>query len=748
MQEIHNQQLASGPDDEIDLSELFAVLMRHRWLVALVFVLVFIIGSAYAILATPMYQADALIQVENRSSAAMSGLSAISESLGGGATSPLSGEVEILRSREVLMAAIKNNQANISVQVADYLPLIGAWLARRFQAQNPGELAAPLWGLKGYAWGGENLRFALLDLPTDQYGQTFYLQAGSKPGEFEIYDAADKQLASGAVGERVSFTIEGEPARLAVQDLSAQPGIRFSFSARSPLRTYKSLAGALTIEEAGKASNMISLKYENASDAFAVSMVNAIAQSYLEQNVARRTAEARSSLEFLQTQLPNLKREMDRAEDALSTYRTDSKTIALDKETGLLLDRAVQMENRRLELRLKRDELLQRFTAQHPDVKNLEKQLVALEEVSAQLQHEIDRLPSAQRELLPYERDARVNTSLYVSLLNNAQELRVAEAGTIGNVRIIDYAVPTEQPIKPKKLLIVGVAAALGLILGILAAFIAYFLRPAAQRPEVLEQATGLSNYASLPESDTQLKLGNYPRYGKRNGAAFSHQLLALKAPQDPAIETLRSLRTGLSFALMGDVGKVVAISGATSAVGKSFISANFATLLAAAGKKVVLVDCDMRRPRLDFYFSYQRKSPGLSGILAGEFDYQQVLHHEAEANIDVIPAGIVPPNPGELLLTARLGQLLTQLQEDYDLVLLDTPPILPVADTLAIFQHVNAGFLVARAELTTAGELNDALAKLRHSGLAERVKGMIFNGIKLSRMGYGGAYKYYYQYK
>ncbi|MFA5663572.1 polysaccharide biosynthesis tyrosine autokinase [Castellaniella sp.] len=747
-------QLARRPiedDDEINLGELFNVLVQRRWLVAGIFGVLLVAGMVYALLATPIYQADALIQVESRKSAGLGGLTVLSDTLGF-EQSPVSTELEILRSREVLMTAIKKTQANMQVQVEGYFPFIGRWLARRNEARYPGELAPAVWGMTSYAWGGELLRFALLDVPPTQWGATFYLVA-TGDGQFDVLDDDDNVLGHGRVGERTDFYVGGEQAVLAVAELRGRIGTRFLFTERSPLRQYKSLSAGLDIQEVGKGSSIIRLQYESADDAFAVSIVNAVAQAYLEQNVERRTAEARSSLKFLETQLPDLKRQMDAAEDALSSYRTSSNTIAVDKEAEILLNRSVQMENRRLELRLKRDELLQRFTAAHPDVKNLDKQMVAIEEASRKIDAEIDRLPKAQRELLPFERDARVNTTLYMSLLNNAQELRVAEAGTIGNVRIIDYALPSEQPVKPKKALAVAISAALGLFLGILAAFLAYFLRPAAQRPEQLEGPTGLSTYVTIPESDAQLRLDHAQRRGlgvRGADARSSHgtQLLALQAPHDPAVESLRSLRTGLSFALMGAPGRVIAITGATSGVGKSFIAANFATLLASTGKKVVLVDCDLRRPRLHTYFSYARKAPGLSGVLAGDHALAQVLLHESEAGLSVLPSGLMPPNPGELLLSPRFGELIKALEAQFDLVVLDTPPVLPVADTLAILQHATAAFIVARAEQSTPGELVDAMGKLRHSGVAGPVRGILFNAVKRNRIGYGAGYKYYYSYR
>jgi len=224
--------------------------------------------------------------------------------------------------------------------------------------------------------------------------------------------------------------------------------------------------------------------------------------------------------------------------------------------------------------------------------------------------------------------------------------------------------------------------------------------------------------------------------------------VLAATHPQDPAVESLRSLRTGLTFAMMGAPGKVVAITGATSGVGKSFVASNFAVLLAGTGQRVALIDTDMRRPRLHESFGYDRKAPGLSSVLAGTAPVQDLLRDGPVDGLSVLPAGVVPPNPGELLLSPRFAELLEELGRDHDLIVLDTPPILPVADVLAVMRHASAAFIVARAEYSTVGEVRDALAKLRHSGVGDPVKGAIFNGVRGGRIGYGASYKYYYSYK
>lgn len=736
------QRSESDLQDEINLGDLLAILVQRIWLMAAVFVVVLAGGLAYAILAKPIYQADALIQVEDQKAGALGGLSQLTETLGIQQSS-VAGELEILRSREVLMKAIAATQADIQVQVDTLFPVVGAWIARRNEASDSG-VAEPLWGLSSYSWGGEHLVFAEVDLPRRQLGRSLYLEVTD--AGYTVFDADDKPLADGVVGQRTLFKIGGEDATVAVKSLTGRPGTRFSFIQQSPIQAFENVRKALSVSEAGNQSNIIRIAFKHPDHEFATQLLNAVADAYLAQNVERRSAEARSSLTFLDQQLPELRRQVTEAEHALSQYRSVSSTIAIDKEAEGLLQQATKLENNRLELRMKRDEMLQRFKPEHPQIRALGQQLNAIDAAVAELNKSIDQLPEAQRDLLPFERDVRVSNALYTSLLNNAQQLRVAEAGAIGNVRIIDYAVQNERPVEPRRAMLVAVAGMLGAMLSLLAAFLAHFLRPAVQRPEQIEQATGLNTYVVVPQSPNQRRLLRTKRLA--DAQPVEQKVLAAAWPEDPAVESLRSLRTGLTFAMMGSPGNTIVMTGATSGVGKSFVSSNFAALLASGGQRVLLIDTDMRRPRLHEYFAHDKKARGLSDILAGTADLEDVIRADVLPGLSILPAGTIPPNPGELLLSIRFNELLTTVQQNYDLVVLDTPPILPVADVLAIMQHATVAFIVARSEQSTVSELRDAMTKLHHAGVAKPVKGMVFNGMRRRRIGYGASYNYYYSYK
>jgi len=723
----------------INFSDIFDTVLQRKWLVGAVFLTIFVCGVLYAFVATPIYQADSLIQIEDNKSSASGGIQEIANVLGAG-SSPVSGEVEILRSREVVMKAIQATRADVIVEPVRF-PIIGSVIARR----SVNDLATPFFGLTGYAWGGETITLGEFTVPEEYYGHPFILRATSDGYVVEDEDGA--RIGEARVGEPISRPLARSQLLINVTELKARPGTEFVLTRISPVVAYRNIVARLVVAESGKQSNVIRVSFEDPDLNFAQRLVNAISSAYLKQNVERRSAEADQSLQFLQGQLPEIKANVERAENALNKFRTATNTVNIDKATDALLGQAVDVEKSRLELMLKRDEMLQRFRPEHPLVRSIDAQLAATNQAVAKIGEEVQQLPAAQRDLLRLQRDAEVTSQLYITLLNNVQQLKVAKAGTTGNVRIVDFAVRDNRPVAPKKAFVIAFAGVLGLILGFGAAILARVLRPTLSDPEEIERATGMVSFVTVPESRAQEKLDSSKRgkMGRGRIVEGRSQLLALMQPADPAIESLRSFRTGLAFALMGANDKNIVITGATEALGKSFISANLSVLLAAAGKKVLLIETDMRKPQLGTYFGYN-STLGLSDYLVGTVSIEQVIKTDDSwgTNLDVLPAGSPPPNPGELLLSDRFKELITELQQKYDHILLDSAPVLPVGDTLAVARCASTTFLVVRADHSTVREVRDAVRKLESAGVA--VKGFIFNGIQRRGIRYG-TYKYYYGY-
>ncbi len=389
-------------------------------------------------------------------------------------------------------------------------------------------------------------------------------------------------------------------------------------------------------------------------------------------------------------------------------------------------------------MKLKKVELAQRFTARHPNVVAVDEQLQELEKKRDQITEALHKLPNNEWDTVRLLRDVKVATELYTSMLNKGQELGIAKAGALGDARVVDHPTLPDKPVKPKAGLVLAIAFVLGAMLGVMVLFARRALRPAVRGPEELEQA-GLPVYATVPHARRQEKLHE----GKGLKPNAGPPLLALHYGQDMAVESLRSLRSSLHFALMEASNNVVAISGHAPGVGKTFVCANLAALLAGAGKRVLVIDADMRKGTLHHYLGGER-APGLADVVSGQVTLEAATRRvEGCESLYALAGGTLAPNPSELLMSERFAQLLEQVSQAYDLVLIDTPPVLAVADAAVIGRLCGAMLLVVRAQRHSLREILLAVRRLRQNGV--RVNGAVLNDIALGRSRYGYVYQYQY---
>jgi tyrosine-protein kinase Etk/Wzc len=714
-------------NDDIDFLGMFDAIVEARWLILAIALIATLVGGAYALLSQPVYRADSLIQVEQSQSNTSNLLSEMSTLFD--VQSPASAEIELLRSRLVVGQAVDMLQLHISA-APDYLPIIGAWMASRAtELSDPG-----LFGMGGQVSGTESIRLGQLDVPASLEGQELALIR--TPEGYTLHDAGGKRLAEGKIGMAQDFQVDGESGRILVAALEAKPGARFTLKRRSRLAMIKGLQASLDITEKGKQSGVLSITLTGTEPARITRILNAIGSAYVQQNVERKAAEAEKSLAFLDDFLPELKTRMDEAADKYTKFRDTHGTFDLGTEGSLSLNTSVSLQNELFALQQKRRELMSQYTEAHPSAQVLDQQIAALKKELGELDTRIKTLPDMEQQLLNLMRDVKVNGELYVNLLNSAQQLRLVKEGKVGNVRVVDVAVPPETPIGPNRLLILVASLLLGLAAGIGVALVRNMLRPGIKDPNDIESALGLHVFATVPHSPLQSEL--HERIHLR---VAGHHLLAQAAPRDPAIESLRSLRTALQFALLDAPNNIVLLTGPTPGIGKSFTSVNFAAVLGAANKRVLLVDADLRKGYVNQYFGLPR-SRGLSELIAGIAGPDDLVHRNVAPNLDLLTTGVLPPNPAELLLSPATAKVLQQLSGEYDIVLLDTTPILAVSDAMALAPHAGTVFLLARAGVSTLGELEESTKRLNQAGA--QVKGVIFNDLVATSRRYGSKYGNY----
>ena len=720
-----------GDDDEINLLELLDVVLDSRWLIAAVTALALLLGGGYAFLSTPIYEANTLIQVEE----SKPGSGAASSALGEAASlfeirSPATAEMEILRSRLVVGQAVQNLQLDLSVK-PKYMPMIGGWLARRAtEPSNPGLL-----GLSGYVSGNESLKVGAFEVPRKLEGQRFSVIITA--GGYDLISPTGETLAKGILGTALEFVDEGQKGQLLITEAVAKPGAEFYLKRFSRLGVIEELQRSLAISEQGRQSGVILTSLNGPEPEKIARTLNEIGTLYVRQNVARKVAEAEKTLSFLGTNLPQLRARIEESETKFNQFRNRNSAFDLTTEAKLVLEQSVKLQTSLLELQQKRKDLESRFTAQHPSIQTIDAQIKNINSELGAINGRVKAFPNVEQDLLRLTRDLKVNTELYASLLNSSQQLQLVKEGKVGNVRIVDVAAVPESPVKPQRQTVLALAGVLGLLAGLALAFLRNSLRPGIKDPADIEQHAGLQVFSTIPFSPAQLLLVK----NIRSNATGNH-VLAIAAPEDPAIESLRSLRTALQFAMLDAVSNVVLITGPTPGIGKSFTSINFAAVLGAANKKVLLIDADLRKGHLHQYLGMPR-GKGLSELICGSVKLEDALHRQVLPNVDFLTTGMLPPNPAELLMTGTAQQLLQHAATQYDLVIIDSAPVLVASDTAILAPLVGAVFLIARAEVTSLSELQESVKRLAQSGA--QAKGVIFNGLNISkrRYGYGMGNKY-----
>ncbi|PJJ96586.1 tyrosine-protein kinase [Lysobacteraceae bacterium NML91-0213] len=705
----------AAKDDEIDLRELAGVLLDRKWLILAITAVFFVASVAYALLATPIYEARSMVQVESKTPA-IPGLSELS-SLGlGGSPTAATTEVALITSRSVIGSAVDDTRADIRVE-AVRLPVISDALARRF-----GDEA--------------HLEVVGLDVPAQWIGEPLTLTVGDDPARFTLDGPDGERLLEGTVGEDAA----GGDVRLQVAALDAEPGTRFEITRLRRLDVVSRLQSQVRASEQGRESGILQLSFEHPDPVFAERFLAAVANSYVRQNVERNSAEASAQLEFVREQLPVIRLQVEAAQNAMNAYQTSANSVDITMQTQGLLQQEVAVETSIQQLRLQQAEMDRSFTREHPAYRALLKQIGELEARKAGFQRQVSQLPDTQQELLRLTRDLQVSNELYTALLNQAQQLDVARAGTVGNVRVVDPAVvDTARPVKPRKSLIVMIGTLLGGFLAVGLVFLQRIMNPGIEDPSQIEEL-GLPVYAAIPLSDDK-DLQELQK--TRRGDGRQH-LLALTNPADLAVEALRSLRTSLHFALMDARNNIITVCGSRPGVGKTFVASNMAAVIAQGGQRVLVIDGDLRKGTLHRLVGTSQTN-GLSDVLAGKLELDAAIRPmPGLENLHYLVRGAAPPNPAELLMHPRFTQLLETVAARYDLVVIDTPPILAVTDAGIVAQQAGTNLLVTRFGINQPKEIELTLKRFAHNGV--QLKGAIFNAVERRSTGY---YSYgYYDYR
>ncbi|EJD6477285.1 polysaccharide biosynthesis tyrosine autokinase [Providencia rettgeri] len=686
---------SSPASDEIDLLALFKVLKSNTIKIGFFTVIFAAIAIAYSLLATPIYQANATLQYDKLGQVSL--LDQMSDVMPfGNSNNQVDSEIEVIKSRMVLGKTVAD--LNLDTQAAP----------EGFVSKLLGEVAP--------------VHIALFQLPENLIGKPLTL---TYLGDNNYSLNVDGQVLQGKVGEVLK---QGE-INLLISSFAAETGEEFSLIKNARYSTIEDLRNTLTIAEVGKGTGIISLAIKGADQVENVNILNSVIQNYVDQNTERKKEVTNNTLVFLDGYLPTIKKKLDNYENQLNAFRKKNESIDLSLEAKAALDTALQVEEKLNELTFKEVEIQQLYTRNHPAYQSLLDKRQQLLREKEKISKNIQKLPNTQQEIVRLTRDVEAEQAIYAQLVAKQQELSVLNSGITADVRIIDSAESQPKPVAPKKSLIVALATILGFIVGCAYVIAREFFNNKIKSTEDID-ALGVNVYATIP----------FSAYEKKLIEAGNKSPLAIENPADTAVEAIRSLRTSVYFSVMNQGNNLVMVTSASPGVGKSFVTSNMAVVLANAGKKVLLIDTDLRKGRLHKAFGLSNKA-GLSEYLSQQSLESPTIHANVIENLDVICRGKNVTHSSELLMGERFKQLLDKVKNQYDIVVIDTAPILAITDSAIIGKYVGTSLLIAFYGVNTVKDVDLSLKRFKQNDI--EITGVILNGIDAR----SDDYNYHYEY-
>lgn len=723
----NNSNMQSNAADEVEISlhDIVSLIKYNYKFVLIITVICFFIGVEYATSLPPSYQSTALLQVQQDASPASKLMGALERNSSSGIkTVNTNVEKELLQSRYILGMVADKMKMNISAS-----PKYSSLFDRFFS---------------GFSSSTNTIKVTELSLPNDLIGSPLTLTVLEK-NKYKVTTANGKLIFNGVVGQPISQQ-GNKSTNITVTTLDAKPGEQFIVTQRPLNDAASGLLGGLTILPSGTNTGILQLNFVASNPGKAQTILNNILQVAVDENVTNKSSQAEKSLNYLTAILPEIEKKLDAAEDSLNNYREQSGNADATDQIQLLWQKLATAQGALDALELKKIELSKDFTPQHPA-------MIAINEKEAEMQKRIDvmegklkALPGAAQQEAQLKRNVTLRNEMYSLVAKNMLQLQLLKGGMVSDVRILSTATYPYSPLKTRKVLIIIASAVLGFVLSIFGLLLRKMLSRTIDNPDTVEKALSTPVMVILPFSAVQQTLSSKMKEKERHAAL----LLAQEKPKDLAIEGMRSLRTSLKLSLLGAENNILSISGCSPNVGKSFISVNLAFLFSDLDSKVLLIDSDVRGGHTFKYFG-KEKTPGLSEYLKGEVSAESIIQNITPGKLDFISTGTFPDRPAELLMNEKYGQLLDNLKTQYDLVIIDTPPVLAVTDAAIVMKHSATNLLVVGAGRDQLKELVYGKKLLEKAGID--LTGLVYNSLSKhsAKLGYGygyGYYNYYYSYE
>lgn len=558
----------------------------------------------------------------------------------------------------------------------------------------------------------------------------------------------------------------------------------------------------ITVAIADPEAKTVLVQARDENPQIARDLAQAMADAFIEYDIERKSQSAQSILRFIVTQKDTVYKELRDSEARLQDFRRDNKVASLEQLSPLLLARTTEYENQLLQLKIE-DNLLNEIErssqgrADEVDVYHLIPMLVgtSYEGVLAELMKGLEALVQERERVLPeaarahtsliqvdrriaiqqdlviesirnmrrriaserkdiegriaeyddrfltlpgqeqahasFQRLFNINEKYYTQLLEKEIEYKISRAGFVAENSVLESAVLPLAPISPDRPLVILTYLATGLILGFMIVLVRYLLH---------NNITSLNDIAKASQASIGV-LGLIPKFKKEIPVS---QLLVDRNPKSLVAESFRAVRTNMQFVDNSEGPKVIAVTSTISGEGKTFVVINLAGIICFSGKKVIVLDLDMRKPKIHLGFGVENVR-GMSTILINKDRLENCIQQSSLPGLDFITAGPIPPNPSELVISPRMDQLVEELKGTYDVIVIDTPPVGLVTDGISVIQKADIPIYIFRADYSKQNFVQNADRLINENKIMRLTA--VLNGVDVDRSKYGYNYNYGYGY-
>ncbi len=770
--QLPEQEIEESPLDEIDFTKILSIVNKSLIWIALFIIIS--VSTAWLVIryTPPLYESSSTVKLKVKSDAGLLGLGGMGESIENHYGN-LSGEIELIKSKLFYTKILEQLDLNVSYFTKGDILSTETYKTAPFVVE---------YNVKNDAIYNQPIEVIL------KSNGTFFLKY-ILHGE-EVFDEflIGREYENDFLRFRINHTQYFYP------DLEGKP---YTFIINSPGALHAYLNNNIGVDVVNYNASMIKISFKDYNQTKAQEIVNTINQVYLALSLENKNKATEQTLKFLDDQLEVTTAKLEKSEINIENFVLDTKTLNVKTEIGKTVEQVEGQIKQKLDLNIQlnlledlknlilsqesidqfipslrmvedpqlnnfirelntanaqRERMLISTKANTQAYKSVSTQVEKLREATLELieenkklilarQKDIDKniqklestflaLPHKDTKFTRIRRMYDLDERFYLMLMDKKVQFGIAKAGVVPEFQVLAPASFPVAPISPKKGMIYGIGFGVGLMLGIGLVAGRYFLHNTFTSQRDLERAT----IAPV--------LGVVPRYTREK--LETARLVVDKNPKASVSESLRSIRTNLEFLSSSDESKkIISVTSTVGGEGKTFIAVNMAGILALTGKKVVLLDLDMRKPKVNMAFD-KDNAKGMSTLLIGKHTLEECIHLTSIETLHVICAGPMPPNPSELMLRPAMDELLTRLHTQYDIIVIDSPPVGLVTDGIILMRKADLPIYVVRSEYSKKSYAKNINKLIKNHGFHKL--SVVLNGLdNFASYGYGYGYGYEY---